>query len=107
MVAPWAERTERVPAHIHNRLRFDEPLPPDDDRNLDIDRFGSTRVRGGIWTERLARRVELSDVPVYLLFTGLHGSGKSTELLRLAERLRQREARIYCRCTWTRRVSST
>jgi hypothetical protein len=70
-----------------NRCKPDEPLWPSDDRNVDLDQLGTVHVRGVNWTERLASWVELSDEPVCVLFTGLPGSGKSTELRRLAARL--------------------
>ena len=44
-------------------------------------------VRGGSWAAKLAKEVELADSPVCLLCSGLRGSGKSTELLRLTARL--------------------
>jgi hypothetical protein len=72
----------------YNRCRPDEPLTPDDERNVDIDGFG---VRGQRWVDGLASRIELSDKPVFQLFTGLPGSGKSTELRRLAQRLQRRD----------------
>lgn len=74
---------------LYNRCNPAEPLRPDDARNVDLDAYGSDghRVRGVNWVTKLARRVELAQGPVCELFTGLPGSGKSTELLRLAERL--------------------
>lgn len=72
----------------YNRCHSSEALPPDDERNLDIDRYGPERVRGANWVSRLASAIELSDQPVCQLFTGLPGSGKSTELRRLALRLK-------------------
>lgn len=71
----------------YNRCSPVEPLAPHDQRNLDIDTECSAEVRGGSWVERLAVRIELSDTPAFVLFTGLPGSGKTTELLRLASRL--------------------
>lgn len=71
----------------YNRCNPSEALPPDDERNLDIDGFGTESVRGANWVSRLATAIELSDQPVCQLFTGLPGSGKSTELRRLAARL--------------------
>lgn len=71
----------------YNRCKPAEPLQPEDERNVDIDSFGTTRVRGINWVEKLASRVELSEEPVLELFTGLPGSGKSTELRRVASRL--------------------
>jgi hypothetical protein len=66
----------------YNRCAADQPLEKEDDRNVDIDRLEG-RVRGQIWVEVLASQVQLSDVPVCIMFTGLPGSGKSTELRRL------------------------
>ncbi|WP_300441499.1 ABC transporter ATP-binding protein [Zoogloea sp.] len=71
----------------YNRCHFQESLAPDDARNLDIDGIGPQKVRGSNWVETLARKIEFSDPPVFLLFTGLPGSGKSTELRRLIARL--------------------
>lgn len=74
---------------LYNRCDPRKPLDPDDDRNVDIDALGTPdhRVRGYRWVDRLAERIELSAEPVLELFTGLPGSGKSTELRRLAVRL--------------------
>jgi len=74
-----------------NRCKPNESLPPEDDRNLDLDAFGAKRVRGVNWVERLANRIELSDEACFGLFTGLPGSGKSTELRRLARRLERKD----------------
>lgn len=70
----------------YNRCRAHESLAPDDDRNLDIDALYGARGIG--WAQRLGDAIELSDRPEFLLLTGLPGSGKSTELKRLAQRLR-------------------
>lgn len=79
-----------------------EALAPNDPRNVDVDALGSPeeRVRGLNWAERLAFSIRLAQgsqlnpvqsetptSPICHIFTGLPGSGKSTELLRLAERL--------------------
>lgn len=76
---------------LYNRCNPFEPLNPDDERNVDLDLRSQDggRVRGVVWVERLAQGLELSDRPVLELFTGLPGSGKSTELRRLARRLEQ------------------
>lgn len=74
---------ERI-AELYNRCNPDEPLWPDDDRNVDIDETG---VRGEKWNHKLARQIELSKAPVCQLFSGLRGTGKSTELRRLCARL--------------------
>ncbi len=76
---------------IYNDCNPDESLRPDDPRNIDLDAHytGASALRGGPWVAQMARQVELSGSrPVCRLFTGLRGSGKSTELKRLAERLR-------------------
>ncbi len=76
-------------AYYYNRCNPDEPLPPDDQRNVDIDAAGDEDqlARGANWVEVLATRIELSSRPACEFFTGLPGSGKSTELLRLVDRL--------------------
>lgn len=78
---------------IYNACDPGEPLAPNDPRNVDVDseRFGMPR--GVAWSERIAREIVLSDDPVCKLFTGLPGSGKSTELRRLCLRL-QGESRF-------------
>lgn len=68
-----------------NDCNPDEPLTPDDKRNVDVD--ASPEPRGLNWVEALANKIELSRGPACELFTGLRGSGKSTELRRLAARL--------------------
>ncbi len=72
----------------YNRCDPNESLSPGDDRNFDIDTGETSDVRGGNVVERIASRIELSNRPVLELFTGLPGSGKSTELRRLAARLK-------------------
>ena len=75
----------------YNRCNPDESLPPGDERNVDID-VVSPKVRGEHWVEELASAIEISNDPVCTLFTGLPGSGKSTELRRLADRLQQEDS---------------
>ncbi|WP_437653638.1 hypothetical protein [Sorangium sp. So ce1182] len=70
----------------YNRCNPDESLPPDDPRYVDID-AKSPEARGRNWSDALASRIELSEKPVCEFFTGLPGSGKSTELKHLAARL--------------------
>lgn len=64
-----------------------EPLRPEDVRNVDLDRLAGGTVRAAHLFEGIASDFELTDRPICKLFTGLPGSGKSTELLRLAEQL--------------------
>ncbi|MCP3983473.1 MAG: hypothetical protein GY723_03745, partial [bacterium] len=66
----------------------DEPLAPDDQRNVDFDNRDGLAIRGVSWVERLAAPIELSDRPTRQLISGLPGSGKSTELRRLEAHLR-------------------
>ena len=75
---------------LYNSCNPDEALPPEDPRNVNIDRSG---VRGTNWTNKLARQIELSKTPVFQLFTGLRGTGKSTEIRRLYARLSDPEQR--------------
>lgn len=65
----------------------ERPLEPDSQLNLDIDQASQTPARGERWVERLGRVIELASAPQTLLFTGLPGSGKSTELKRLLAHL--------------------
>lgn len=73
---------------LYNLCNPDEPLAPNDARYVDLDKQG---VRGPSWTNKLARRIELSQTPVCQLASGQLGAGKSTELRRLAARLSDRD----------------
>lgn len=67
----------------YNTANPTEPLPPDDPRYVDC-----TDVRGDEDTvSKMFRIISLSDKPTHQLFTGHRGCGKSTELLRLQQRL--------------------
>lgn len=68
-----------------------EFLEANDARYVPIDELGDEahRVRGEDWSGKLAQRIKLADEPVCDLLTGLPGSGKSTELRRVAQRLDQ------------------
>lgn len=81
---------QKTRRRLYNQCKPNEPLHPEDPRNVDVDRAGTidTRVRGVNWVDRLAAQVEFADEPQFALFTGLPGSGKSTELFRLVNRLR-------------------
>jgi len=78
---------------FYNECNPSEALSPGDPRYVAIDDLGDPahRVRGEDWVAALARGFELSNKPVHLLVTGLPGSGKSTELRRLAHRLEDPE----------------
>ena len=69
---------------LYNRCNPDIALEPGDELYIDLDARG---VRGHDWVERLAAPIDLAAGPTIQLFTGLPGSGKSTELRRLVQRL--------------------
>jgi hypothetical protein len=75
--------------YYYNRCDPAEALDPDDDRRASLNRFGvdGAYIRGVDWPSKLAKRLELSDRASCILFTGLRGSGKTTELRALAQRL--------------------
>lgn len=72
----------------YNLCHPGEYLKADDKRYVPLDELGqddeSKRVRGENWSGKLVKMVRLSDKPVCQLLTGLPGSGKSTELRRVA-----------------------
>jgi hypothetical protein len=69
-----------------NRCNPERPLEPTDPEYVDVDEL-KPKARGLSAVDYLAERIELSEDPACELFTGLPGSGKSTELRRLAARL--------------------
>lgn len=74
---------------LFNGCKPDESLAPTDPRNVALDQLGDpgSRPRGISWAERLAEEITLSEGAAFVLFTGLPGSGKSTELRRVAASL--------------------
>ncbi|MCA9699742.1 MAG: ATP-binding protein [Myxococcales bacterium] len=65
-----------------------EVLEEDDDRYVDIDHIDEEHPpRRLAWVDEIARVFELAGTPQRLLLSGLPGSGKSTELRRVAARL--------------------
>jgi hypothetical protein len=78
---------------LYNQCKADEPLEPADPRCVDIDGQGE-QLRGQAWAERLAQQFQLSDTPVRILFSGLSGSGKSTELKRLRAVLQREQPNL-------------
>lgn len=74
---------------LYNACNPEEALSPGDRRNVDLNITSSRSepVRGTDWVARLGSDFELADAPVLRMFSGLPGSGKSTELRRLAARL--------------------
>lgn len=75
--------------HYYNRCSPSEFLEAGDSRYVAIDELGDEdhRVRGEDWSGKLVRHIKLSKNPVCELLTGLPGSGKSTELRRVAQQL--------------------
>ncbi|MEE4356578.1 MAG: hypothetical protein V2I97_08910 [Desulfococcaceae bacterium] len=68
----------------------DESLEPDDDRNIDFDLLGENSgnpVRGFFWSDKLLNEIILADKPITRFFTGHPGSGKTTELKRIAQKI--------------------
>jgi len=66
---------------FYNRLRPEEPLPPGDERWVDLSPASANLL------EPLLQRIEIDDSFTYQLVTGFIGTGKSTELARLVRRL--------------------
>lgn len=79
---PMPAVEKKVRARYYRRCDPREPVEEADDRYVAIDEL-APGARGRDWIRGLATRIELSDTPVCELFTGLPGSGKTTELRRL------------------------
>lgn len=76
----------------YNLCNPNEALDPDDERNVDLDAVGEDKgysVRGINWSDSFYNKILLTDdkEPFFKLLTGLPGSGKTTDLKRLAKRL--------------------
>ena len=74
----------------YNLCDPNEYLEPDDKRNVDLDCFGEEGgrpVRGIKWVDMLLNEIVFSDRPIYKLFTGHSGSGKTTEFKKLKAQL--------------------
>jgi hypothetical protein len=75
---------------LFNACDPDKSLEPLDKFNVNVEELeGGASVRGDEWLKRTRQRLELSEQPLCELLTGLPGSGKSTELKRLAAELEQ------------------
>lgn len=74
----------------YNRCIPNEPLDVTDNRYVDID-ADLKNARGRDLVSVMARQIKWSRQPVLELFTGLPGSGKSTELKKLATQLENRD----------------
>jgi hypothetical protein len=64
-----------------------QPLDSEDEKNLDLD--ATAGPRGTRWAYDLAKEVRFARTPLFKLFSGQPGSGKSTELRRLLADLRK------------------
>lgn len=73
-------------SRIYAACRPDEPVAPTDPRHFDFDAFD---LRGRPWRTKVAKIIRITPEPTAQLVTGLPGSGKTTELLRLQAELRQ------------------
>ncbi|MCU0654193.1 MAG: hypothetical protein MUF64_02530 [Polyangiaceae bacterium] len=83
---------EALLTRYYNLCNPAEPLPPNDPRNVKVDDLhDGARVRGDDWVGRIAREISRSGQPSSRFFSGLTGSGKSTELLRLVTHLEGKE----------------
>ena len=75
---------------LYKSCNPEEPLEPGDNKNIDLDVEYNGHVRGKNWVSWLAKPIEFlqdSQDPPSILFTGLPGNGKTTELKRLKKRL--------------------
>ncbi len=74
-----------------------ESLSPDDPRNVDLDvpDAEGRRARGWDWVERIFRIVCDAQEPVCEFITGLSGNGKSTDLKKIAAKLRDQTGACY------------
>jgi hypothetical protein len=71
----------------YNRCDPAKPIPASDPERFYVD-FDELGLRGDRCIDVLLDRLELSEGPTQQLFTGFPGSGKTTELFRLAGNLR-------------------
>lgn len=102
MARGWASSSfRRIPPEAAQAMDVDrlsflynncttEALEPGDQRYVAIDRMEGT-PRGSSWADRIAREIQMSRRSVRLLVTGLRGTGKSTELLKLAKELGRKD----------------
>ena len=69
-----------------NRCKPDTPIPANDPDHWYVD-FDANDLRGERCTDVLNSTITFADNPTFQLFTGFPGSGKTSELLRLTQRL--------------------
>ena len=73
--------------HFYRRCDPARPVPADDPEGWYVD-FDAKHLRGQPCINKLRARIQLADRPLCQLFTGSSGSGKTSELSRLAQHLR-------------------
>ena len=76
-------------AEAYRACNPDKPLPPDDDRYVDLTANRGVKQIAGTITRNIARSEQ--DAQLKILFTGHRGSGKTTELLRLQHTLEEKQ----------------
>jgi hypothetical protein len=69
-----------------NRCKPEEAISAQDPQHWYVD-FDAYDLRGERCTDILSSTITLADSPTFQLFTGFNGSGKTSELFRLAQRL--------------------
>jgi len=78
---------------VNEHLQFDEPLAPNDPRWVDTAQgrgeFSFNRLYRMLGVDQEASELKGAPAKAYVLFCGHRGSGKSTELRRVHERLNQ------------------
>ena len=72
--------------YFFNRCKPEAPIPADDPENWYVD-FDTKGLRGERCIDALFSTIDLAEEPTYQLFTGFPGSGKTSELYRLVQRL--------------------
>jgi len=80
------DRLERL-RHFYSRCDPAKSVPADDPEGWYVD-FDAKGLRGQPCISKLGTKIQLADRPLCQLFTGFSGSGKTSELSRLAKRLR-------------------
>lgn len=83
-------RDEQFISDVYNQFSPDYPLPDEDSRYVSC-----REVRGDDNIIRaVGRKITLSDVPTYQLYTGHRGGGKSTEIAHLKAYLEEKGCRV-------------
>lgn len=81
---PLTPEQKELKKRIYNRLKVDEPIHQEDDRYVLLYRDINTDP-----VANLKEHIDLLDVESMQFFSGFRGSGKSSELLRLKDKLEE------------------